>query len=57
MTGTTWIEESGFLDGPIIITNTHSVGVVRDAVIEWNVRRGRRARLSGDFSLPVVAET
>src|SRR2546425_3280504 len=41
MTGTTWVEESGFLWGPVIITNTHSVGVVRDAVIEWVVRRGR----------------
>ena len=36
MTGTTWVEESGFLEGPIMITNTHSVGVVRDAVIEWS---------------------
>src|SRR5213080_3865570 len=41
MTGTTWVEESGFLWGPVMITNTHSVGVVRDAVIEWVVRRGR----------------
>src|SRR6478609_3166733 len=40
MTGTTWIEESGFLDGPVMITNTHSVGVVRDAVIAWKVKRG-----------------
>src|SRR5262245_3139773 len=32
MTGTTWLEDSGFLDGPVMITNTHSVGVVRDAV-------------------------
>src|SRR2546421_7912946 len=40
MTGTTWLEESGFLDGPVMITNTHSVGVVRDAVIEWLVRKG-----------------
>ncbi len=38
MTGTTWIEESGFLDGPVLITNTHSVGVARDAYIEWQVR-------------------
>jgi len=38
MTGTTWIEESGFLDGPVLITNTHSVSVVRDAYIEWQVR-------------------
>ena len=36
MTGTTWIEESGGLGSPILITNTHSVGTVRDAVIEWN---------------------
>jgi D-aminopeptidase len=54
MTGTTWIEESGFLEGPLMITNTHSVGVVRDAVIEWQVQRGG---LYQDFSLPVVAET
>src|SRR5256884_481159 len=55
MTGTTWVEESGFLWGPVMITNTHSVGVVRDAVIEWVVRRGR---MRGDeWSLPVVAET
>ncbi|HEU5261114.1 MAG TPA: P1 family peptidase [Gemmatimonadales bacterium] len=53
MTGTTWVEESGFLAGPVMITNTHSVGVVRDAVIEWLVRNGVRA----DWSLPVVAET
>ena len=53
MTGTTWIEESGFLGGPVMITNTHSVGVVRDAVIEWLVRRG----FNFDWSLPIVAET
>ena len=41
MTGTTWVEESGFLEGPIMITNTHSVGVVRDAVVAWRVKRGR----------------
>ncbi len=57
MTGTTWIEESGALGAPVLITNTHSVGVVRDAVIEWNARRGAGAGYSGDFSLPVVAET
>jgi D-aminopeptidase len=57
MTGTTWVEESGFLGSPILITNTHSVGVVRDAVIEWNVQRGGTGDYSGDFSLPVVAET
>ena len=43
MTGTTWIEESGFLEGPVMITNTHSVGVVRDAVIEWGNRRSAGA--------------
>ena len=57
MTGTTWVEESGCLGTPILITNTHSVGVVRDAVIEWNVKRGAGEDYSGDFSLPVVAET
>lgn len=55
MTGTTWVEESGFLWGPVMITNTHSVGVVRDAVIEWVVRRGRMR--ADEWSLPVVAET
>src|SRR6202035_2982327 len=40
MTGTHWVEDSGFLDGPVMITNTHSVGVVRDAVIQWKVERG-----------------
>ena len=39
MTGTTWVEESGFIEGPIMITNTHSVGIVRDAVVEWLMRR------------------
>ncbi|MBI3981843.1 MAG: P1 family peptidase [Gemmatimonadetes bacterium] len=53
MTGTTWLEESGFLEGPVLITNTHSVGVVRDAVIDWLVRRGRQF----SWALPVVAET
>jgi D-aminopeptidase len=57
MTGTTWLEESGCLGTPVLITNTHSVGTVRDAVIEWNARRGLPAGYSGDFSLPVVAET
>jgi len=55
MTGTTWVEESGFLWGPVMITNTHSVGVVRDAVIEWAVRLGRMPH--DEWSLPVVAET
>ncbi|HYK83592.1 MAG TPA: P1 family peptidase [Gemmatimonadales bacterium] len=56
MTGTTWVEESGFLRGPVMITNTHSVGVVRDAVIEWLVKTGRSLS-DYDWSLPVVAET
>jgi D-aminopeptidase len=57
MTGTTWVEESGFLEGPVMITNTHSVGVVRDAVIQWRVAHAG-ADTSGYFwSLPVVAET
>jgi L-aminopeptidase/D-esterase-like protein len=57
MTGTTWIEESGGLGSPIMITNTHSVGTVRDAVIEWGVRKSSGGSYSGDLSLPVVAET
>ncbi|MBI4428560.1 MAG: P1 family peptidase [Ignavibacteriales bacterium] len=57
MTGTTWVEESGVLGGPVCITNTHSVGVVRDAVIEWLVRKSPREGYTGDLSLPVVAET
>ena len=54
MTGTTWVEESGFLEGPVAITNTHSVGVVRDALIDWQVNRGTMHQA---FALPVVAET
>ena len=42
MTGTHWIEESGFLEGPVLITNTHSVGVVRDATIQWRIHHGGR---------------
>src|SRR5215213_9394165 len=57
MTGTTWVEESGGLGSPIMITNTHSVGVVRDAVIEWGAKLFTGGGYSGDFSLPVVAET
>ncbi|HKX84003.1 MAG TPA: P1 family peptidase [Pyrinomonadaceae bacterium] len=57
MTGTTWLEESGGLGSPIMITNTHSVGIVRDAVIEWGTKRFTSIGYSGDFSLPVVAET
>lgn len=57
MTGTTWVEESGFLEGPIMITNTHSVGVVRDAVIAWRVKQGAPDASGYWFSLPIVAET
>ncbi len=54
MTGTAWVEESGFLEGPVMITNTHSLGVVRDAVVAWQARTGR---LFQPWSNPVVAET
>ncbi|MDH3847556.1 MAG: P1 family peptidase [Gammaproteobacteria bacterium] len=53
MTGTTWLQERGLIEGPIAITNTHSVGVVRDAAVEWMVRKGWTA----DWHAPVVAET
>jgi D-aminopeptidase len=54
MTGTTWVRESGFLEGPVFITNTHSVGTVRDASIAWALKHGRTHQ---PWSLPVVAET
>jgi len=57
MTGTTWVEESGFLEGPVMITNTHSVGVVRDAVVQWRVEHGQPDPTGYWWSLPVVAET
>ncbi len=57
MTGTTWVDESGFLEGPVMITNTHSVGVVRDAVIRWRVAQGGADLTGYWWSLPVVAET
>jgi D-aminopeptidase len=57
MTGTTWVEDSGFLDGPVMITNTHSVGVVRDAVIAWKVKHRSPDKEGYWWSLPVVAET
>ena len=56
MTGTTWVDESGELWGPVMITNTHSVGVVRDAVIAWSIARYKQD-LDDWWSLPVVAET
>ena len=61
MTGTTWLEESGFVDGPIFITNTHSVGVVRDAYIGWQVKTNSKPATTSYgnafWSLPIVAET
>jgi D-aminopeptidase len=57
MTGTTWVEESGFLVGPVMITNTHSVGVVHDAVIQWLVDNQHIDPEDDWWSLPVVAET
>jgi len=53
MTGTTWLQESGVLEGPIGITNTHSVGVVRDAILQWQVGKPGMQ----PWGLPVVAET
>jgi L-aminopeptidase/D-esterase-like protein len=53
MTGTQWIAESGFLEGPVLLTGTHSVGTVRDAAIQWQIRNGRNFQ----FTYPVVAET
>jgi D-aminopeptidase len=61
MTGTEWLLEGGFLEGPVMITNTHSVGVVRDAVIAWEVKHEADQEPKGvseyPWSLPVVAET
>lgn len=56
MTGTTWIEESGEMSGPVLITNTHSVGVVRDAAIAWYIQT-YKPNTELWWSLPVVAET
>jgi L-aminopeptidase/D-esterase-like protein len=57
MTGTTWVGESGELNGPVMITNTHSVGTVRDAVIAWVLSRYEVSEDYDGWSLPVVAET
>lgn len=61
MTGTAWIEESGFLEGPIVLTNTYSIGTARDAVLAWLVQHGKDKELrkrDDDFgALPLVAET
>lgn len=61
MTGTHWLAESGFLDGPVLITNTHSVGVVRDAFLGWLVKQRRQPGTNtfpgGFYTYPIVAET
>jgi len=61
MTGTHWLRESGFLDGPVLITNTHSVGVVRDAFLGWLVKNhrtpGTNTFAGGFYTYPIVAET
>jgi D-aminopeptidase len=57
LTGAHWIEESGFLEGPVMITGTHSVGTVRDAVIAWRIKQGKPDPTGYWWSLPVVAET
>jgi L-aminopeptidase/D-esterase-like protein len=53
MTGINWIKESGFMEGPILLTGTHSVGTVRDAAIQWQLKNGRKFV----FTYPIVAET
>ncbi len=60
MTGLPWLEESGLLDGPVAITNTNAVGVVRDALIQYAARRWPAKGNAWGWtvwSLPVVAET
>jgi D-aminopeptidase len=57
MTGTTWLEESGQLEGPVMLTNTHSVGTVHQATIAWRIRQGEADATGYYWSTPVVAET
>ncbi len=57
MTGTTWVEESGFIEGPIMITNTHSVGAVHEGTIRWRYENGAADSSGYWWSLPVIAET
>ena len=57
MTGTHWIEESGFLEGPVMITNTHSVGAVHQGTIAWRVQHGPADATGYWWSNPTVAET
>jgi len=57
MTGSAWVEESGLLEGPVMLTNTHSVGIVRDATIAWRIRAAPPDASGYTWSLPLVAET
>lgn len=57
MTGTTWVEESGFLEGPVMLTNTHSIGAVHQGTIAWRVRQAGPDTTGYFWSNPVVAET
>lgn len=57
MTGTTWVTESGFLETPVMITNTNSVGVVRDAVLKWYVDTNWYGDEDWWYTYPVVGET
>ena len=57
MTGTTWVTESGFLETPIMITNTNSVGIVRDAVLKWYVKTDWYGKEDWWYTYPVVGET
>ena len=57
MTGRAWIEESGMLEGPVMLTNTHSVGTVHQATIDWRTRHGNPDSSGYWWSTPVVAET
>ncbi len=57
MTGTTWVEESGLLEGPVMITNTHSVGAVHQGTIAWRIRQSGPDATGYFWSTPVVAET
>jgi len=57
MTGAAWVEESGLLEGPVMLTNTHSVGLVRDATIAWRIRTAEPDPSGYTWSLAMVAET
>ena len=57
MTGTAWLEESGMFEGPVLITNTHSVGAVHEGAIEWRVEQGASDPGGFWWSLPIIAET